>query len=154
MLRSPSEVEVRELLLSSGVRFSDKGDYYSIFCPFHHNTKTASAALYKDKWLFKCFGCGAVYSFYKLYRALKGKPWNEHGSFGMVPLPVKDTLSRDYREAFAIEEGLVTGVYDNARALEYCRSRGVSDEFMRFFNFKATDICKFKRVEKSDQVSI
>jgi hypothetical protein len=154
MLRSPSEAEAREFLLSSGVRFSDKGDYYSIFCPFHHNTKTASAALYKDKWLFKCFCCGATYSFYKLYKELKGKPWDEHGSFSMVQVSVKDTLSGISRDTFAIEEGRVTSVYDNAKALAYCRSRDVSDEFMRFFEFQASDLCRFKRVDKDDSGGI
>jgi DNA primase len=154
MIRSPSEIEARELFLSTGVRFADKGDYYSIFCPFHSNTKTASAVLYKDKWLFKCFGCNTIYSFTKLYETLKGKPWDEHGEFSMIPIPVKDTMSADSRRAFEIEEGRVTSIYDNAKALEYCRSREVSDEFMQFFNFQATDLCQFKKLNKDDLTSI
>jgi len=154
MLRQPTEIDARELLVSSGIRFLDKGEYYSIFCPFHNNKRTASASLYKDRWLFKCFGCGTTYSFSKFYEALKGKPWNEHGSFNMIPIPVKDTLSNVYREMYAIEDGQVTSVYDNAKALDYCRKRGVSDEFMQCFDFQASDLCKFKKINKNDPVSI
>lgn len=154
MIRSPTESDARELFLSSGIRFSDKGDYYSVFCPFHSNTKTPSAALYKDKWLFKCFGCNTSYSFPKLYEELKGKPWNEHGTFSMVPVPIKDTLADDSREYFSISDGRITSVYDNAKALNYCRSRGVSEEFIHFFNFQASDLCKFKKIDKDDSVSI
>jgi DNA primase len=148
------ESDVRELLLSSGVRFRDKGDYFSIFCPFHRNTKTASAALYKDRWLFKCFGCNTVYSFSKLYEALKGKPWAEHGEFSMIPVPVRDTASDEFRQVYEIEEGRITSVYDNAKALFYCQERGIADDFMRFFDFRATDLCQFKRLAKADSVSI
>jgi DNA primase len=154
MVRMPTETDARELLISSGVRFSDKGDYYSIFCPFHQNTKTASAVLYKDRWLFKCFGCGTTFSFVKLYEALKNKSWDEQGSFNMVPVPVRDTMTDDARRTFAIEEGRITSVYDNAKALAYCRSRSVDDSFMQFFKLQATDLCKFKKADKDDPVTI
>ena len=154
MLRQPTEADARELLISSGVRFSDKGNYYSIFCPFHENRKTPSASLYKDRWLFKCFGCDATYSFSKFYEALKGKPWSEQGSFNMISVPVKDTMPSVSRKVYAIEEGRVTSVYDNAKALSYCRERGVSDEFMQFFDFQASDLCRFKKINETDPVSI
>jgi DNA primase len=154
MFRQPTEPDVRELLISSGIRFKDKGDYYSIFCPFHDNRRTPSAALYKDKWLFKCFGCNTVYSFQKLYEVLKGKPWVEHGEFSMIPTQVRYSITEEYRRIFEIESGRITSVYDNAKALSYCREREVSDDFMRFFNFQATDLCKFKKVDKDDRVSI
>jgi hypothetical protein len=153
MLRQPTEADARELLLESGIRFQDKGEYFSLVCPFHSD-RHPSAALYKDKWLFKCFSCDTSYSFPKLYEALKGKPWNEHGAFSMVPVPARDTLTDTCRETFAIEEGRVTSVYDNAKALSYCRSRGVSDEFMRFFGFQASDLCKFRKTVKDDPASI
>ncbi|MDR1147606.1 MAG: hypothetical protein LBK66_03130 [Spirochaetaceae bacterium] len=153
MLRQPSETDARELLLESGIRFRDMGEYFSLACPFHSD-RHPSAALYKDRWLFKCFSCGISYSFPKFYEALKGKLWDEHGAFSMVPVPAGDTLADSYRETFAIEEGRVTSVYDNAKALDYCRSRGVSDEFMRFFEFQASDLCKFKKADKDDPVSI
>ena len=144
MLRNPNETDVRELFLSSGVRFSDKGDYFQIFCPFHANKKTASATLYKDRWLFKCYGCSTVYTFPKLYEALKGKPWEEHGDFSMIPVVLRESMSKNQKNYFEITEGRITTVYDNAKALAYCRQRGISDEFMQFFNFQATDLCKFK----------
>jgi len=154
MIRQPTETDVRELLLSSGVRFTDKGAYYSIFCPFHDNKKTASASLYKDRWLFRCFGCDSSYSFQKLYEALKGKPWNEHGSFNMVPTPLKDTMANVSRQIYAIEEGSVTSVYDNAKALAYCRNRGINDNFIKYFDLQATDLCKFKKIERTDPTTI
>jgi len=154
MLRQPTETDARELLTSSGIRFSDKGEYYSIFCPFHQNKKTASAALYKDRWLFKCFGCDTVLSFAKLYEELKGKPWGEHGAFSMVATPVKDTMPEFSRRTFSIVEGRITSVYDNAKALAYCRSRDVSDDFIQFFNFQASDLCKFEKNEGEEKAVV
>jgi DNA primase len=154
MIQNPSEADVRNLFLSSGVRFKDKGDYYAVFCPFHINRKTASAALYKDRWLFKCFSCNTVYSFPKLYKALMGKAWNDRGEFSMISVPARDTASDTFRWAYEIEEGRITSVYDNAKALSYCRGRGIHDDFMRFFNFQATDICRFKKTNDSDHASV
>ena len=153
MLRNPTEVDARELFFSTGVRFTDKGEYFSIFCPFHTNKKTASAALYKDKWLFKCFGCGTVYFFPKLYEALKGKSWNVHDKFSMIPV-IKDSMTDVSRRVYEIEEGMVTSVYDNDKALAYCRGRGVSDDFMQFFKFQATDLCRFRKLDKDDHGGI
>ena len=153
MLRQPTESDVRELLLSSGIKFKDKGNYFLILCPFH-NEKIPSATIYKNKWLYKCFGCNTVYSFARFYEELKGKPWTEHGSFNIVPTPIKDTMSDTSRQTFEIEEGKITSVYDNSRALEYCRSRDVCDDFMEFFNFQATDLCKFKKRENEEKASI
>ena len=86
MIREPTEYEARNLLLSSGIRFEDKGHYYSIRCPFHKNgmEKQASAALYKANWYFKCFTCGESMPFHRLYQELKHEPWNEHGTIKRV----------------------------------------------------------------------
>jgi hypothetical protein len=89
-----------------------------------------------------------------LYEALKGKPWEKHGEFSMVPVPVRDSMPEDYRQAFEIEAGRVTSVYDNSKALAYCRDREVGDDFLQFFNFQATDLCQFKKLTKDDPVSI
>ena len=155
MLRQPTESDVRELLLSVGVRFTDKGDYFQLFCPFHQNKRTASAVIYKDKWLFICFGCGTNYSFSKLYEELKGVPWNEHGSFSMVPVPsIKNSLTEEYRNKYEIEDGVITSVFDNAKALGYCRSRSIKDDFMQMFDFQATDLCSFKKIDSQGKKTI
>jgi DNA primase len=144
MLRQPTEIDAKDLLLSTGVWFQDKGDYFQIKCPYH-NEKKPSAALYKDKWLFKCFACGETRGFAKLYEDLKHEPWNEHSEFTLKNYRREfDSLTEKQRGTYEIIEGRVTWVYDNAKALEYCRSRNIDDKFMQFFEFKATDLCKFK----------
>jgi DNA primase len=144
MLRQPTEADARDLLLSTGVWFQDKGDYIQIKCPYH-NEKKPSAALYKDRWLFKCFACGEVHGFAKFYEDLKHKPWNEHRDFSIMPYRRNlESLTERQRGTYKIIEGRVTSVYDNAKALEYCRSRNIDDRFMQFFEFQATDLCKFK----------
>jgi DNA primase len=144
MLRQPTEVDARNLLLSTGVWFQDKGDYFQIKCPYH-NEKKPSAALYKDRWLFKCFACGETRGFSKFYEDLKHERWNEHGDFSLnIYHREIESLTDKQRETYEIIEGKVTSVYDNAKALEYCRSRNIADKFMRFFEFQATDLCKFK----------
>jgi DNA primase len=144
MLRQPTEVDARALLLSTGVWFQDKGDYFQIKCPYH-NEKKPSAALYKDRWLFKCFACGETRGFAKFYEDLKHEPWNKHGDFSLKTYHREfESLTDRQREVYEIIEGKVTSVYDNAKALEYCRSRNIDDKFMQFFEFQATDLCKFK----------
>jgi DNA primase len=144
MFRMPTEVDARNLLLSAGVWFQDKGDYFQIKCPYH-NERTPSAALYKDKWLFKCFACGESRGFAKFYEDLKHEPWNEHGDFSLkIYRREFESLTDKQRETYEIIEGKVTSIYDNAKALEYCRSRNIDDKFMQFFEFQATDLCKFK----------
>jgi DNA primase len=144
MLRQPTEVDAKDLLLSTGVWFRDKGDYFQIKCPYH-NEKKPSAALYKDRWLFKCFACGETRGFSKFYEDLKHEPWNEHGEFSLKTYHREiESLTDKQRETYEIIEGRVTSVYDNAKALEYCRSRNIDDKFMKFFEFQATDLCKFK----------
>jgi DNA primase len=144
MLRRPTETDARDLLLSSGIWFRDKGDYFQIKCPYHNENKP-SAALYKNNWLFKCFACGEIRGFAKFYEDLKHKPWNEHGKFSLSDCRRDfESLTDRQRETYAIAEGRVTSVYDNASAINYCRSRNIDDEFIQFFEFQATDLCKFK----------
>jgi DNA primase len=95
MLRQPTEADARELLLSTGTKFQDKGDYFSILCPYHNENKP-SAALYKDKWLFKCFACGETHGFAKFYEYLKGEPWSEHGEFSIK------TYRRDFESLWLV----------------------------------------------------
>jgi DNA primase len=144
MLRQPTEIDAKELLLSTGVWFQDKGDYFQIKCPYHHEKKP-SAALYKDRWLFKCFACGETRGFAKFYEDLKHEPWNKHGEFSLKDYRRElDSLTEKQRWTYEIIEGRITSVYDNAKALEYCRSRNIDDKFIQFFEFQATDLCKFK----------
>jgi DNA primase len=144
MFRQPTEIDARDLLLSAGIWFQDKGDYFLIKCPYH-NEKKPSAALYKDRWLFKCFACGETHGFAKFYEYLKHEPWNKHGEFSLKTYRRElESLTAKQRESYEIIDGRVTSVYDNAKALEYCRSRDIDDRFMRFFEFRATDLCKFK----------
>jgi DNA primase len=151
MLRQPTEIDARDLLLSTGVWFQDKGDYIQIKCPYH-NEKKPSAALYKDRWLFKCFACGESRSFARFYEDLKQEPWNEHGEFSLkVYRREYESLTEKQRGTYEIIEGRVTSVYDNAKALEYCRSRNIDDRFMQFFEFQATDLCKFKPLLDQDR---
>jgi DNA primase len=142
--RQPTEADARNLLLSTGVWFHDKGGYFQIKCPYH-NERKPSAALYKDRWLFKCFACGETRGFARFYEDLKHEAWNEHGNFSIKPYQRKpESLTDKQRISYEIIEGRVTSVYDNAKALEYCRSRDVDDKFMRRFEFQAADLCKFK----------
>jgi DNA primase len=144
VLRQPTEIDARDLLLSTGVWFQDKGDYFQIKCPYH-NEKKPSAALYKDRWLFKCFACGETHRFARFYEDLKHEPWKEHGEFSLRTYHREfESLTERQRGTYEIIDGRVTSVYDNAKALEYCRSRDIDDKFMKFFEFQATDLCKFK----------
>lgn len=109
--------------------------------------KNPSASLYKQNWYFKCFSCGASMSFSRLYKELKNEAWNEHGVLNLTDVDKFSSYETDFekeRAAFEITDGHVTSVYDNAKALNYCRSRFISDAFIQEFGLKATDLCRFK----------
>lgn len=143
MLRMPMEEDARALLDGAGIHYRDCGGYFLFKCPFHAD-KNPSAVLYKDNYAFKCFaGCGGM-SWRKFYHKIRGVEWNENGSFSLSLRSLRSAMPITERQHFAITDGRVTSVYDNVRALEYCRSRGVSDEFMRHFDFRASDLCRFK----------
>lgn len=149
---TPLESEISSLLRETGVKFIDSGDYFSMFCPFHKNTKTSAAVLYKNTGVFNCFGCGVTLSFPKLYEKLKRTPWGGSTNFGILPHESRIQSSTKLPaevppvKEFAIEEGTVTPVYDNFKALAYCKSRKIEDDFMQAFNFMATTACKFKKM--------
>jgi hypothetical protein len=76
---------------------------------------------------------------------LKHEPWNDHGDFSIKVYHREfESLTDKQRETYEIIEGRITSVYDNAKALEYCRGRNIDNKFMQFFEFQATDLCKFK----------
>ncbi|MGL5913569.1 MAG: toprim domain-containing protein [Bacteroidales bacterium] len=148
MIREPTEYDVKNLLSSSGIRYEDRGHYYSLRCPFHKNgmEKTPSSALYKNNWNFVCFTCGKSVSFPFLYKELNGSFWNEHASVNLLDkktYATKHNFTEKERLTYAITDGIVTDVFSNEKALAYCKSRGISSDFMQEFRFQATDLCKF-----------
>jgi DNA primase len=72
----------------------------------------------------------------------------------MVPVMANPPIADKYRKVYEIETGRITSVYDNAKALAYCREREIDDDFMNFFNFQATDLCQFKKMNKEDRAAI
>lgn len=149
MLREPTEYEAKTFLVSSGIKFEDRGHYFSIKCPFHKNgmEKQASAALYKKNWFFKCFTCGETMPFHALYKELKHEPWSEHSSVKLMDRDLYrqrlEKFSKKEKRNLDIVAGEVTSVYDNAKCLSYCRSRNLSDDFIKNFNLSATELCQF-----------
>lgn len=142
MNAEPTDYDIRQFFVEQGVKFVELSNRFSIVCPFHDD-HDASATLYKDRKYFECFACGKKYFFKTWYKVAKGKSWDD-GRELILTRPKQHTieLSSAMRRTVDFEDGVITSVYDNVHALEYCRSRGVNDEFIKTFNLSASELCK------------
>lgn len=64
--------EIVQVINALGLQTKDCGEYYSLCCPIHKDTKP-SAAIYKNSAMFDCFSqCGDMH-ITKLYKQITGK---------------------------------------------------------------------------------
>lgn len=141
-------------IISPYVKLTRRGSSYFGLCPFH-NEKTGSFSVSPGKQMYYCFGCGAggnVFTFlmqyenYSFQEALKVL-----AERAGVKLP-EDLNSKEAREeadrrALLLEINKQAAKYyvgklytpSGARALDYLRGRGLSDETIRKFGLGYAD---------------
>jgi DNA primase len=136
-------------IVSQGVELRRAGKSFSGFCPFHHNTRTPSFAVFPDTGTWRCFGeCnegGDIFSF-----VMKKEGWDfptalrelaEEAGVQLEPLtPEKQEQYEEYDRLRELLEGAVTFYRhqlhhspDGLKALEYLHRRGLSDEIIETF---------------------
>ena len=142
-------------VISSYVNLKKKGADYFGLCPFH-NERTPSFSVSRNKQMFYCFGChkgGNVYTFLMEYNRMSFYEAMEDlaGRAG-VEIPEQEMNDQERRAEDARirlkEMNRYAAVYYHAvlksprgaRALEYLKERGLSDETINHFGLGYADI--------------
>jgi DNA primase len=130
-------------VISGYLKLSKAGQNYKARCPFH-NEKTPSFVVSPERQVWHCFGCskgGDMFGFVKeiegvefidSLRILASKAGIELSSFDPA---VKDDKARLYEVCESATKFFEKQFLSSAgkRALEYLKSRGVSDETVKEF---------------------
>lgn len=136
------------------VHLEKKGASYMGLCPFH-NEKSPSFSVNGSMQIFHCFGCGEsgnVYTFlmkhenmsfpeavkYLAERAGITLPTEEYTKEARMLQDKKERLFQIYKEAATYYYYLLRSPH-GAKALEYFRSRKLSDETMKNFGLGYSD---------------
>lgn len=141
-------------VISQYVRLQKKGSTYFGLCPFH-NEKTGSFSVSPNKQMYYCFGCGAggnVFTFLMEYENFTFPEAMEAlAERAGVELPKQEYSESQRREAdkrarlLAVQKEAAKYFYTllrssrGARALDYFRKRGLSDETMHKFGLGYSD---------------
>lgn len=134
-------------VVSSYVRLNKKGSNYFGLCPFH-NEKTGSFSVTPSKQMFYCFGChqgGNVITFVQKYENMTFteavKMLADRAGITLPESDDRDARERENRRAQLLAINKDAGTYyfaqlrseSGARAMDYLRSRGLTDETMKKF---------------------
>ena len=142
-------------VISSYVDIKKKGADYFGLCPFH-NERTPSFSVSRNKQMFYCFGChkgGNVYTFLMEYNRMSFYEAMEDlaGRVG-IEIPEQEMTDQERRAEDARirlkEMNRYAAVYYHAvlksprgaRALEYLKERGLTDETINHFGLGYADI--------------
>ena len=136
-------------IVSQNVELRRAGKSFSGFCPFHHNVRTPSFAVFPDTGTWRCFGeCnegGDIFSY-----VMKKEGWDfpnalrelaDQAGVQLEPLtPEKQEQYEEYDRLRELLEAAVTfyrhqlkNSPDGQQALEYLHTRGLNDELIETF---------------------
>lgn len=142
-------------VINSYVNLKKKGNTYSACCPFHHE-KTPSFHVSREKQMYHCFGCGVGgnvytflmehenYSFPEAVEALAERAGIKLPEQSMTPEARKQA---DARNTIKDMNKLAAGYFHyllksehGAKAMEYLKKRGLSDETIVKFGLGFSDV--------------
>jgi DNA primase len=136
-------------VVSDYVTLKKRGANYLACCPFH-SEKTPSFNVHAGKGLFKCFGCGVGGSIFDFVMRIEGCDFPEAvrivAQKSGIPIPVveetedhqriardRDSILRLNEWAAEFFEHQLNDEEIGANALEYIRSRGITEETAKLF---------------------
>src|SRR5215216_3678292 len=136
-------------VVSDYVTLKKRGANYMACCPFH-SEKTPSFNVHPVKGLYKCFGCGAGGGIFDFIMRIEGCAFPEAvrivAEKSGIPVPVVDETEDHKKIAHERETVLrlndlaaeffelqINDEKEGARARDYVRSRGITEETQRLF---------------------
>lgn len=127
----------------------ENSSYFKFFSPFR-DEKTPSTILFKKNLFCIDFGSGYRASLFKLVKDLTGQtlysltnidPKIFSSNVFNNSLTTRKETFPERRKSIKIE-GELLSVYSNEEALEYCRSRYITNDFIENFNIQYSKFCK------------
>jgi DNA primase catalytic core len=150
-----SRVDIVSLFSHFGVQLTKKGKSYTGLCPWHDDTNP-SLSVDKEKGLYNCFGCGESGDVFTLVEKMKGVSFQEALDYlkKYISLPVSESQKQaaprkavkkapsDIKTALSLND--VSNFYQkkltaHKMALEYLKSRGITNETITYFNIGYSD---------------
>lgn len=136
-------------VIASRIKLKKTGKNYSACCPFH-NEKTPSFSVSPDKQFYHCFGCGCSGSALKFIMEFDGLSFpdavdtlaaqaglevpKEQASHQQIQQQQEQApLFELMQQAGQFYERMLRNHSDNARAIAYLKSRGLSGKAAKFF---------------------
>lgn len=142
-------------VIGSYVNIKKKGNSYSACCPFHHE-KTPSFHVSREKQMYHCFGCGVGgnvytflmehenYSFPEAVEALAERAGVKLPEQNMTPEAKKQadtrTKIKDMNKLAAAYFHYLLKSERGTHAMEYLKSRGLTDETITKFGLGFSDV--------------
>ena len=142
-------------VISRYIPLQKKGSKYFGCCPFHHE-KTASFCVNSGEQFYHCFGCGVSGDVIKFIQEIESVDFMDACKIlaervGMI-LPdfqgdanyqkdknEKERLTSLMREAAIYYYSVLNHQVRGKQAREYLSSRGISDEFIKFYGLGLSD---------------
>ncbi|MCR4940642.1 MAG: DNA primase [Treponemataceae bacterium] len=159
-------------LIGEYVRLEKRGSEYWGCCPFH-NEKTPSFHVVPDRKMYHCFGCGAGGSAISFLMEMEKMSFSEtvlslakkygvnveYEEGAAIPSAPEENKKDMYKDLYTRVAGsfhyLLTSTKEGEFALQYLKSRGVSDEIAEKFllGFAPADRRWLRRFLKSKNYS-
>ena len=148
-------MDVKNILDSLGIKYTDHGDYYKFRCinPAHDD-KDPSMTMLKDTGYFQCWSCstkGSIKRFVEFFPGMDaGKfdslSWEFQSNLNNYSQQKMTDIGNGFirpREHSIIIEGELLNVYANSEVLAYLRTRNCDDNFINAFRLQ---YCFFAKV--------
>ena len=134
-----SEEQVKRSLIAAGIDIQYELDNdLMIFCPFHNNYRSPAGEVSKDTGMFWCFSCQeskdltevimqvTKRSYFEAMRLIDSKADKRNLADQLSGALEKTTIFNQYD--LNIIEKLHSNVFENTKAIEYFKSRGITKD--------------------------
>lgn len=155
-MRLSEIVPIEQLVSLLPYDLVDKGDYYSLRCPYHDD-KDPSSAIYKKNAMFICFSCGVTITVENMVNQVSGKDALAHFNIPdildkMYTSSVKAKPNDPYNKEIVINEGSLVPAWSVEQAREYLLNRHWNEEMAKYYNVKWANFCRINSLVYKNRV--
>lgn len=133
-------IDIADILRVCGIEYKEKGKFFIISClnPAHID-ENPSMRLYADSGIAHCFSCGYNIHISQIYKKYIGKDLDlrkyMYDFHKVKTKKVKEKIVGDIKIT-----GELQSIFNNNLAYQYAIRKGLSKEFIEFFNVKAIKV--------------
>jgi DNA primase len=128
---------IAEILKQCGIDYKEKSNYFIFQClnPTHDD-HDPSMRLYASSGIAHCFSCGYNLHINQIYKKFLGKDLDLN-KYKYDYNKVKTKKVKEKVIGKIIVQGEILSIYNNDQAYQYAKLKGLSKEFVEFFNVKS-----------------